>query len=81
MNNSLIYPTVTNPGSPVAVPPSAVKFAIQVKESTSPSYELPRTPAPVIQADVTINEKTGSGFLQGVGLTRAPQYDITVRVQ
>jgi len=81
LNNSLISsPPVTNPGS-VAVPPDAVKFALQVGESTSNSYELPKTSATVIKADVKINEKPTSGFLQGLGLAKAPQYDITARVQ
>ncbi len=81
LNNSLISSLpVTNPGS-VAVPPDAVKFALQVGESTSNSYELPRTSATVIKADVKINEKPTSGFLQGLGLAKAPQYDISARVQ
>jgi hypothetical protein len=81
MNNSLISSSpVTNPGS-VAVPPDAVKFALQVGGSTSNSYELPKTSAAVIKADVKINEKPTSGFIQGLGLAKAPQYDITVRVQ
>ena len=81
LNNSLISSLpVTNPGS-VAVPPDAVKFALQVGESTSDSYELPKTSGAVIKADVKINEKPTSGFLQGLGLARAPQYNITARVQ
>ena len=81
LNNSLISSLpVTNSGS-VAVPPDAVKFALQVGESTSDSYELPNTSGAVIKADVKINEKPTSGFLQGLGLARAPQYDITARVQ
>ena len=80
-NNSLISSLpATNSGS-VAVPPDAVKFALQVGESTSDSYELPKTSGAVIKADVKINEKPTSGFLQGLGLARAPQYDITARVQ
>ena len=81
LNNSLISSLpATNSGS-VAVPPDAVKFALQVGESTSDSYELPKTSGAVIKADVKINEKPTSGFLQGLGLARAPQYDITARVQ
>ena len=71
---------VTNPGS-VTVPPDAAKFAFQVGASTSNSYELPKTPAAAIKANVTINEKPTSGFIQGLGLAKAPQYDITVRMQ
>lgn len=79
MDNSLISSSpVTNPGS-VTVPLAAVKFALQVGASTSNSYELPKTT--VIKADVRINEKPTSGFVQGLGLAKAPQYDITVRVQ
>ena len=77
--NNLRKP-VTNFGS-VSAPKDAVKFAVQVGGSTSTSYELPRTSAPVTNADVKINEKPNTGFFQGLGLTRAPQYDISVRVR
>lgn len=81
MNNSLISSApVTNSGS-VPVPKDAAKFAVQVGGSTSTSYELPKTSAPVINADVKINEKPTAGFFQGLGLAKAPQYDISVRVQ
>jgi hypothetical protein len=81
MDNRLISSSpVTNPAS-VAVPPEAVKFALQVGASTSNSYELPKTSAAVIKADVNINEKPTSGFIQGLGLAKTPQYEITVRVQ
>jgi hypothetical protein len=79
-DNALISSSpVTNPGA-VAVPPAAVKFALQVGASTSNSYELPTSVA-VIKADVKIDEKPTSGFIQGLGLAKAPQYDISVRVQ
>jgi hypothetical protein len=71
---------VTNPAA-VAVPSDATKFALQVGASTSTSYGLPTTSAATIKADVTINEKPTSGFIQGLGLAKAPQYDIAVRVQ
>jgi hypothetical protein len=81
MDRSLISSSpVTNRGS-VAVPSDAVKFALQVGASTSNSYELPKTSAAMIKADVTITEKPTSGFIQGLGLAKAPQYDITIRVQ
>ena len=80
-SNSLISSApVKGPGS-VSVPKGAVKFAVQVGGSTSTSYELPTTSAPVINADVKISEKSSSGFFQGLGLAKAPQYDISVRVQ
>jgi hypothetical protein len=81
-NNSLISSSapVTKSGS-VPVPKDAVKFAVQVGGSTSTSYELPNTSTPVINADVKINEKPITGFFQGLGLAKAPQYDISVRVQ
>jgi hypothetical protein len=81
INNSLISSVpVTNAGS-VSVPKDAVKFAVQVGGSTSTSYELPGTSAAVINADVKITEKPSAGFFQGLGLAKAPQYDISVRVQ
>ena len=80
-DNALISSSpVTNPAA-VAVPPNAVKFAIQVGASTSNSYELPKAPGSVINADVKISEKPASGFIQGLGLAKTPQYDISARVQ
>jgi hypothetical protein len=81
VDNALISSSpVTNPAS-VAVPPNAVKFALQVGGSTSSSYELPRTAGAVINSDVKINERPASGFIQGLGLAKTPQYDISVRMQ
>jgi hypothetical protein len=81
MDNGLISSSpLTNPAS-IAVPPNAVKFALQVGGSTSNSYELPKTPSAVINADVMIRERSGSGFIQGLGLAKTPQYDISIRVQ
>jgi hypothetical protein len=72
---------VANPGSQtVDVPPAATKFALQVGESTSPSYELSKTPSTFIKAEIKITEKTGSGFLQGVGLAKGKQYEIQIRL-
>jgi hypothetical protein len=68
-------------GQGVDVPPTAAKFAIQVGQSISPSYTIPATPNAVINARVKISEKAGSGFLQGIGLAKAGQYDITVQFQ
>jgi hypothetical protein len=80
MNNTFISgETLTSSGSG-AVPGDAVKFALQVGESTSNSYELPTTSGAVIKAEVKIDEKPTSGFFQGLGLSKTPQYDITVRV-
>jgi hypothetical protein len=70
---------MTRSGS-VPAPKDAVMFAVQVGGSTSTSYELPGTPARVINAEVKINEKPTTGFFQGLGLAKAPQYDISVRV-
>ena len=79
-NNSLISSApVTNSGS-VPIPKDAAMFAIQVGGSTSTSYELPKTSAPMTNADVKINEKPTAGFFQGLGLAKAPQYAISVRV-
>ena len=69
----------TNPGS-VAVPPGAVKFALQVGSSTSNSYELP-TSVTVIKAEVKISEKPSSGFIQGLGLSRGRNTILPFRVQ
>lgn len=80
-NNRLISSSPVTNGTSVAVPPDAAKFAIQVGGSTSNSYDLPRTPAAVIKADVKINEKPASGFIQALGLARTPQYDISAHVQ
>ena len=81
MDNVLISSSpVTSPAS-VAVPANAVKFALQVGGSTSNSHELARTPSAVINADVKISERAGSGFIQGLGLAKTPQYDISVRTQ
>ncbi|SRR6266496_93175 len=62
----------------VEVPEKAAKFAIQVGRSISPSYAIPATRDSLINAKVTITEKAGSGFLQGIGLAKA--YDVTVQV-
>jgi len=62
-------------------PPTAAKFAIQVGQSTSPSYTIPATPNAIINARVKIGEKAGSGFLYVIGLTKAGQYEITVQFQ
>lgn len=62
----------------VEVPEKAAKFAIQVGRSISPSYSIEATPNAVINAKVTITEKAGSGFLQGIGLAKA--YDVTVQM-
>ncbi len=59
-------------------PPTAAKFAIQVGQSTSPSYTIPG-PNAVINARVKIGEKAESGFLQDIGLAKAGQYEITVQ--
>jgi hypothetical protein len=73
---------VTNPASQtVDVPETADKFAIQIGESISPSYELPKTSNATKNVEVQINEKTGSGFLQGVGLAKGVQYEITAKVE
>ena len=80
MNNKLTSSSPVTNGVPVAVPPDAVKFALQVGESTSNSYDLSRTPGAVIKADVNINVRAASGFFQGLGLARTPQYDISVYV-
>jgi hypothetical protein len=80
-NNALIRPTTTLTGSEsVSVPPGAVKFAIQVAESTSTSYNLPTTPG-AVKAQLRINEKPSSGFFQGLGLAKTPQYDISAQIQ
>jgi hypothetical protein len=79
MNNSLISSAPVTKSGSVPVPKDAVKFAVQVGGSTSTSYELKTSAA--INADVTINEKPTAGFFQGLGLAKAPQYDISVRVQ
>ena len=80
-NNALIRPTttLTSSGS-VSVPPGAVKFAIQVAASTSTSYNLPTAPG-AVKARLEINEKPTSGFFQGLGLAKTPQYDISVQIQ
>jgi hypothetical protein len=73
---------VTNPASQrVDVPDTAAKFAIQLGESTSPSYELPKTASAVMKAEVKIHERAASGFLQGVGLAKGGQYEIEVHIQ
>jgi hypothetical protein len=73
---------VTNPASQsVDVPDAATKFALQVGESTSSSYELTKTASAVMKAEVKISEKASSGFLQGVGLAKGKNYEITVRIQ
>jgi hypothetical protein len=73
--------TVTNPAQMLDVPDTADKFAIQIGESTSGSYELPRTPNATKKVEIQISEKTGGGFLQGVGLAKGVQYEITAKVE
>jgi hypothetical protein len=79
-NNALIRPSTTLAGSgSVSVPPGAAKFAIQVAESTSASYNLPTTSG-AVTAQLNINEKPTSGFVQGLGFAKTPQYDISVQM-
>jgi len=79
MNNALISSSPVTNSASVVVPSNAVKFAVQVGGSTSTSYELPNSA--VINANVKISERRGSGFFQGLGLAKTPQYDISVLVQ
>lgn len=73
---------VTKPASQsVDVPDTATKFALQLGESTSPSYELPKTASALMKAEVKIHERAASGFLQGVGLAKGGQYEIEVHIQ
>ena len=73
---------MTTPASQtVDVPNTATKFALQLGESTSPSYPLPATASAVTKAEVKIHEKTASGFLQGVGLAKGGRYEIEVHIQ
>jgi hypothetical protein len=74
--------TVTNPASQdVEVPDTATKFALQLGESTSRSYELLNSASAVIRAEVKIHERAASGFLQGVGLAHGGRYEIEVHLQ
>jgi hypothetical protein len=74
--------TVTNPVSQnIEVPETATKFALQLAESTSRSYELPKSASAVMKAEVRIHERAASGFLQGVGLAKGGRYEIEVHIQ
>ena len=81
-NNRLISssPVTNSASASVAVPPEAAKFALQVGESTSNSYDVAKTSGTVIKADVKINEKPTSGFIQALGLAKTPQYDVSIYV-
>ncbi|MEY2575021.1 MAG: hypothetical protein QOF80_508 [Verrucomicrobiota bacterium] len=73
---------ITNPASQtVDVPATAAKFALQLGESTSPSYALAKTASATIKAEVKVTEKAASGFLQGVGLAKGKRYEIAVSLQ
>ena len=73
---------VTTPASQsVEVPNTATKFALQLGESTSPSYPLPATASAVTKVEVKIHERAASGFLQGVGLAKGGRYEIEVHIQ